>query len=171
MTTEPFWVPGPWPGRLGITPRPRGGDWLEDEVRAWHRAGVDTVLSLLTPDEVTDLGLAAERDLCLAAGIRFESFPIPDRGVPLRAGAFAGLVAGVAGDLGNGKTVLVHCRQGIGRAALVAIGALVASGVEPAAAIGCVGTARGCVVPETAEQRQWIADAARALAPPATAVE
>lgn len=60
MRTEVYWVPGPWPGRLGILPRPRGGDWLEDEVPSWRNSGLDVVTSLLTPDEVPELGLQDE---------------------------------------------------------------------------------------------------------------
>jgi len=28
MLTELHWVDGPWPGRLAVAARPRGGDWL-----------------------------------------------------------------------------------------------------------------------------------------------
>lgn len=48
MRNETYWVNGPWLGKLAIGPRPRGGDWLEDEVSAWRLAGIDAVLSLLT---------------------------------------------------------------------------------------------------------------------------
>src|SRR6516165_8724703 len=82
MRTELYWIAGPWPGRLAIMPRPRGGDWLEDEVRSWRRFGVDVVLSLLTPDEIAELSLADEQELCRANGIQLLSFPITDRGVP-----------------------------------------------------------------------------------------
>ena len=51
MKAELSIVDGPWPGRLAIVPRPRGGDWLEDEVRAWREAGVDIVVSALEADE------------------------------------------------------------------------------------------------------------------------
>ena len=47
MPTKVFWVDGPWRGRLGILPRPRGGDWLRDETMAWREAGLDVVVSLL----------------------------------------------------------------------------------------------------------------------------
>src|SRR3954447_4139102 len=82
MTADMYPIPGPWPGRLLIVPRPRGGDWLTDEVAAWRRAGVDVVLSLLTPAETNDLVIASEEAACRANGISFMSFPIPDRGVP-----------------------------------------------------------------------------------------
>jgi len=62
MRTELHWVDGPWPGRLAIAARPRGGDWLEDEMADWHHSGVDTVLSLLSPDEEHTLGLDKEQN-------------------------------------------------------------------------------------------------------------
>jgi len=57
MPTNLYWADGPWPGKLALAARPRGGDWLEDEIAAWRKAGADTVLSLLTPDEEQDLDL------------------------------------------------------------------------------------------------------------------
>jgi hypothetical protein len=51
MWTEFYWVDGPWPGKLALASRPRGGDWLEDEMAGWRRTGIDTMLSLLTPEE------------------------------------------------------------------------------------------------------------------------
>ena len=54
MQAHVFWVAGPWPGRLGILLRPRGGDWLGDEASAWREAGIDMVVSLLEPEEPTN---------------------------------------------------------------------------------------------------------------------
>jgi hypothetical protein len=34
-------------GRLAIVPRPRAGDWLDDEIAAWRAEGIDLVVSLL----------------------------------------------------------------------------------------------------------------------------
>lgn len=70
------------PGRLAIMARPRADDWLEVDVAEWKTSGVDLVVSLLERDEVSELGLQEEADLCWASGIEFISFPIPDRGVP-----------------------------------------------------------------------------------------
>lgn len=164
MRTELYWIEGPWRGRLAIVPRPRGGDWLEDEIQSWRRAGVDVVVSLLTRVEQSELNLSDEEALCRANNIEFVSFPIVDRNVPSSVEAFSEQVSTFAERLAVGKNIAVHCRQGIGRAALVAIGALIWSGLEPAAAIERVAAARGCVVPETPEQGQWIADFAKSLA-------
>ena len=62
MATELHWITGPWPGKLALAARPRGGDWLEDEIAHWHHSGVDTVLSLLSPDEEPTHGLGDEAD-------------------------------------------------------------------------------------------------------------
>lgn len=164
MRTELYWIEGPWRGRLAIMPRPRGGDWLEDEIQSWRRAGVDVVVSLLTGDEQTELNLRDEASLCRANRIEFVSFPIVDRSVPSSAEAFSEQAIKLAEQLANGQNIAIHCRQGIGRAALVAICLLTVSGMEPAAAIERVSAARGCVVPETPEQRRWIADFAKSLA-------
>ena len=80
MQTEVYWIAGPWPGRLAIVPRPRGGDWLEDEVRSWRDAGLDVVVSLLTPEEITEFELDQEERWCQAHGVQFHSLPILDRG-------------------------------------------------------------------------------------------
>lgn len=163
MRTELYWIEGPWRGRLAIMPRPRGGDWLEDEIQSWRRSSVDVVVSLLTSEEQTELNLRDEESLCRANSIEFVSFSIVDRSVPSSAEAFSERVIKLAEQLANGRNVAVHCRQGIGRAALVAIGLLTVSGMEASAAMERVGAARGCSVPETPEQRRWIMDFANLL--------
>ncbi len=161
MRTNLYWVEGAYPGRVAVSPRPRGGDWLEDEILAWSRAGIDAVVSLLTPDEVTDLDLAQEETLCRRHGIRLVSWPIPDRAVPESRETFAEAIATLAELVADGKNVAIHCRQGIGRAALVAVCLLIQLGRDPDEALELVASARGVAVPETPEQRRWIFDFAR----------
>ena len=60
MKTELRWINEPWDGKITVVPRPRGGEWLEDEIRDWRSAGVDAVVSLLTDGEVPDLELSDE---------------------------------------------------------------------------------------------------------------
>jgi protein-tyrosine phosphatase len=156
--TEPHWIPAPAAGRLAILPRPRGGDWLSDEIGAWRRAGVDVVVSLLTPDEAADLELNGEAAACREQGIEFVSFPVPDRGLPASRPAMTDLVTRLAERVADGKTVAAHCRQGVGRAALAAVCVLIALGEDAEAAVRAVGAARGCPVPETPEQRRWVAE-------------
>jgi protein-tyrosine phosphatase len=156
MRTEIYWIDGPWPGRLAILPRPRGGDWLEDEIRSWQQAGLDVVVSLLTRDEVVDLDLDREAELCQASGIQFISFPVADRSVPSSQKATLELVRSLDKILIDGKSLGIHCRQGIGRSAIIAACLLIFSGIDPEAAFQHISVARGCAVPETAEQREWV---------------
>jgi protein-tyrosine phosphatase len=158
MRSEIYWIPTRTAGRLAIMPRPRGGDWLEDEVRSWHAAGIDIVLSLLTPNEVLDMDLAQEEELCKAAGIQFVSFPIPDRGVPASKAPMRKLAVELAKGMAEGKCIAIHCRQGLGRAPLVAMCILIQGGTDLQTALQAAKVARGCPVPETKEQERWLAE-------------
>ncbi len=156
MPMDFYWIEGPWPGRLAILGRPRGGDWLRDEVTSWRRSGLDAVVSLLTQEEVKEFDLEEEGDRCAANGIRFLAFPIADRGVPASRKAAMDLVRTLDRALGEAHRVGVHCRQGIGRSALVVACLLVATGTKPDEAFHRIGVARGCPVPDTPEQREWV---------------
>ena len=156
MTPDLFWIPGPWRGRLAIVSRPRGGDWLDDEASGWLRAGIDVLVSLLEPDEAEDLGLAREQAAAERGGIEFRSFPIPDCGVPDSAHDAVAFISGLMSGLEEGRNIAVHCRQGIGRSGLIAVGALITAGIAPEEAVLIVSTARGLPVPETAAQRRWL---------------
>jgi protein-tyrosine phosphatase len=138
--------------------RPRGGDWLPDDLSSWKQAGADTVLSLLTPEEEEeeDLGLRQEAGKAKKLGLEFTSFPIPDRQIPRSEAKGADILDRVTRRLTDGKNVVVHCRQGIGRTGLVAACLLVKKGMSPGAAVELVSAARGVSVPETTEQRDWI---------------
>jgi protein-tyrosine phosphatase len=135
---------------------PRGGDWLEDDISAWRPAGVDVVLSLLTRDAAEELGLTREPDLCRADSIRFLSFPVPDRHVPVSKTEADNWLARVAELLQAGQNVVIHCRQEIGRSGMIAAALLVSSRTSPSEAFQRISHARGVAVPETSEPREWV---------------
>ena len=164
MKTDIYWIEGPWHGRLAILPRPRGGDWLADEVRSWKKAGINIVVSLLTPDETSDLELTQESKLVHVDGLEFLSFPIVDRSVPGSQGKALEFVRKLGNALDQGKHVGIHCRQGIGRSAVIAASLLVLSGLDPEIAFQRVSDARGVSVPETPEQREWVITLSQAVA-------
>ena len=164
MSTELHWLEGPWPGKLALAARPRGGDWLDYEVASWKRAGVHAVLSLLTSAEEKDLQLGNEGAEISRQGLEFSSFPILDRQVPQSEVRLGQALDKLNRQLSAGRNVLVHCRQGVGRSGLVAACLLVKNGLSPGAAIEAVSSARGLAIPETAEQLQWIERYAPAFA-------
>ncbi len=151
-----YWLDEAWPGKLALAARPRGGDWLTDDIANWKRAGISSVLSLLTPEEEEDLDLRDEGREAKRQGLDFISFPIPDLQVPSSEAKLALVLNEVSSVLSAGKNVIVHCRQGIGRSGLVAACVLVRNGMSPGAAVEKVSAARGVSVPETREQREWI---------------
>jgi protein-tyrosine phosphatase len=151
-----YWLNGPWRGKLAIAARPRGGDWLRDDLANWKRAGIESVFSLLTPEEEADLDLLTEASEVKAQGMVFASFPIPDRQIPKSEAELADLLEMFSRSLSEGKNVVVHCRGGIGRSGLIAASLLVRKGISPGAAVELVSAARGVTIPETSEQREWI---------------
>ncbi len=83
MFTKVYWLKKYSNGAaVGIMSRPRGGDWLEDEVRNLKLLGVQTMVSLLEWSEIYELDLKDEERLCTKHGITYINFPIPDRGLP-----------------------------------------------------------------------------------------
>lgn len=157
MWTNIHWIQQSSPGKLGTMARPRGGDWLEDEIRHMRRCEVDVVVSALTPQEASKLDLAEEAGEMQRHDIEFVSFPIHDRRVPERAEPFVEFAKTMAQTVRAGKTVVTHCRQGVGRASLLAAGILGALGHEHERAWALIEEARGRPVPDTPEQRQWTA--------------
>jgi protein tyrosine phosphatase (PTP) superfamily phosphohydrolase (DUF442 family) len=166
MWKDLHWIDGPWLGKLAVAPRPRGGDWLEDDLASWRRAGIATVLSLLTPDEAQDLDLSREASAARAQGMTFKSLPIPDRGVPNSETEVTAALEDINADLAAGKSVVVHCRQGIGRSGIVAACLLIGKGLSSKRAVDVVSAARGMRIPETPEQSSWIDHYASVLASP-----
>lgn len=156
MTPQLYWISGPWRGRLAIATRPRGGDWLCDEVKGWREAGLEVVVSLLETAEAKQLELENEADAAESNGVSFCSFPIPDRSVPFSREGAEVFLKKVLLELESGRSVAVHCRQGVGRSGMIAAALLLQAGVGVEEAIGKVQISRGVEVPETAEQLEWL---------------
>jgi protein-tyrosine phosphatase len=156
MGSEIYWIEGTSAGRLAIMARPRAGDWLRDEIAGWAGDRIDTVVSLLQPDEVKELELGDEAAICLECGIELISFPIPDRGVPASLRDAIDLARQLAKRINEQKSIAVHCRAGIGRSAVVAACIMAVLGTEPEAALERISDARRLKVPDTDEQRRWV---------------
>jgi protein-tyrosine phosphatase len=156
MQSRLYWIAVPAAGRLATMARPRGGDWLSDELVALRELGVDTLVSLLTVEELSELDLDAEPDLAGAAGLHFQSFPIPDYSVPRLDSDTVNVIDQLAADVQAGRAIVLHCRMGIGRSSLIAASVLTTLGIAPSEAFALITTARGRPVPDTDEQRQWL---------------
>jgi protein-tyrosine phosphatase len=141
------------PGTLSMMAAPQGD--LDAVLPALREQGVDTLVSLLPPEQVAMLSLTDEPNAAYRAGLAFRALPVPDFGVPDHA-AFARPLRDLSDELTAGRHVAVHCWGGVGRSALVAAALLVIRGSTPEAAWHRVAYARGVPVPETDEQREWV---------------
>jgi protein-tyrosine phosphatase len=166
MPADIYWIRDIEPMRLALMPRPRGGDWLQDEVANWKAAGINLVLSLLQDYEVTELGLLAESTECATQGIEYRSFPINDRGTPESLHQFIALVDELITRLRDGVAIAVHCRAGIGRSGITAGALLLRLGVPADQIFPMVSRARGLAVPDTQSQVNWFAGLTKSLSAP-----
>lgn len=158
-----FWINPGANGRLAIVPRPRGNEWLADDLAAIRRDGIDILVSLLTPAETVELGLDREQELCGEIGIAFRSFPIPDRSVPASHRQLQQLADALATERLHGKNIGAHCWACIGRSALLMAAVLCVEGLSPERAFSLISKGRGLQVPDTPEQVEWLAAFASAL--------
>ena len=148
-------------GRLGLTIAPGRCDGLtsrdltDDLRRLREDYRTDTLVSLLEPHEYDWLGIARLPDAARELGIDVLLLPIRDVSVPDSMSACQATVRQAVAALKEGKTVVVHCRGGLGRSGLVAACCLVECGVEPDVAIEDVRRARPGAV-ETPEQEQFV---------------
>jgi protein-tyrosine phosphatase len=157
MRVQLYSIQGLPTGQVSIMARPRGGDWLLDEIKALRSANVDVLVSLLTPDEVMELDLGEEAEYCRRQDVIYLSFPILDRSTPPFSERTFTLLEQLHRQVSAGKHVAVHCRQGLGRAALIAASVLVLAGFSSDQAFELLSSVRGYPVPETEEQRAWVA--------------
>lgn len=151
-----YWLPHGQSPRLAIVSRPRGDDWLKDDLAYLKREGIDVLLSMLEPQEAVYLGLQHESEVAGSVGLEFISYPVPDRTTPEDEDGFRRLVARLVRLIGEGKSVGVHCRACIGRSTVVVAAVLIQLGITPTDALALTEGARGCMVPDTPQQRRWI---------------
>ena len=141
---------------LAIVLCPYGGSILQDELREIARSGVQTLVSLLEPDEADWLGLSEESALAGELGMHFLSYPIQDVHVPANESTFRTFVSALADRLRAGERIGIHCRGSIGRAPLTAACTLIHLGWNAKDALAVIEAARGYSIPDTKEQLRWV---------------
>ena len=159
------------PGHLGIAMAPGRHDragastWWRDlhadlrRLRHTHR--IHTLVTLLTEEELRDLGIANLPDALDVHGIERLWLPIRDGSVPTpqQTDEAMALLRAVMDRLEDGHTVVVHCRAGQGRSGMVAAMVLAAMGATPSEAIARVRQVQARAV-ETVGQEAYVAEAA-----------
>ena len=161
MRPSIYLVAADLPGTLYIMPKP-SGEWLKEDVEHYASIGIDVIISMLEGDEVSELGLEKQHEICKEQQIAFTQFPIADRGLPGTA-SFTSLILEIIDNLKKGKNIAIHCRAGIGRSGITVCSALLGFGYSPNEAIKLTSEARGVEVPDTEQQREFIDQVANVL--------
>ena len=160
------------PGRLGMTILPGVKDmgrWERDHaadlrrLKEHHKA--DVLVNLLEREEFERYGVPDLLESSRDAGLEVVHWPIKDVSTPRKAQTeeYADLIQRVVGLLRDEKTVVVHCRGGLGRTGTVAASVLTALGQDPDEAIALVRRVRSERAVETPEQEEYVRRFARAL--------
>lgn len=152
--TEIYWIGDR--RQMAIVARPRGGEWLRDDLASLKSGGIDVLVSFLQPYEEQELGLQDEKCLAGDVGLEFISFPIPDRQLPPDLSSFRRFVEKLAQRVRQGDRLGVHCRGCIGRSTVLLAAVMITLGVKAEEALRQIERARGLNVPDTAEQLEWI---------------
>ncbi|RPJ69687.1 MAG: protein phosphatase [Acidobacteria bacterium] len=150
-------------GGIGLTIAPGKKDGLSardleaDLQRLRDHYHCDLLVSLMEPHEYEWLGMADLFDRARAWGVATVHFPIVDVDAPKpdEMPEFSKLVEQILTTARAGKTVVIHCRGGLGRSGTVAAACLVALGHQPADAIERVRSARPGAV-ESSTQERWV---------------
>lgn len=153
--------------RIGVTfcpgkkdPSSIGGAWdrdLRTDIEAIQEWGASSVLTLIEPHEFDLLSVRGLPDAVRAAGLVWLHAPIPDVSVPGPAFRAAWRTIGprLLDDLKEGRSVVVHCRGGLGRAGMVAAMLLVMMGEDAPIAVERVRSVRPGAI-ETREQEAYV---------------
>ena len=153
MSKDVYWIANTG---LAIVARPRGDEWLEDDLIRLRNGGIETLISAVEDWEARALGLAREKEAAERCEIEFISYPMRDRSTPPNREDFAKFVKSLATRLEAGRRIGVHCRGCIGRSTVVTACTLITMGWTAKDALRAIEIAREFPVPDTDEQYAWV---------------
>jgi len=158
MISNIYWINDEKIGekKIGTMARPRGNDWLDDEIKGLKIREIDCLVSLLEKSEEWELGLKSENKICKKWDIEFINFPIKDVSTPKNEDDFILLSKKLAKRIIENKKVVIHCRMGIGRASILAAATMINLGYDGKDIFEIIGKYRKLKVPDTNEQKNWI---------------
>ena len=155
-------------GRIGLTfcPGKRteglyGGIWerdLDTDIKAIKAWGGSTLISLMEEHEFESLGVAQLLvKLPNTSELDWLHLPIQDMQIPDKhfEAAWASIGPTIHQKLKEGRSIVIHCRGGLGRTGLLAARILVEAGLKPADAVATVRTARERSI-ETYSQEHYV---------------
>ena len=151
----PYWVAQINECEVGISPCPAGGRALKDELKMLLEEEEFCLVSLLTEKEEKRLGLSKEKALCKELGIRCIKFPIVDMSVPPYK-IYVAFIEHLYSISEEADRILIHCRAGIGRSSLIALGMMTRHGMPLEQSIQHVSRIRRFHVPKSISQKRLL---------------
>lgn len=142
--------------RLGIMARPRGGEWLDEEIGMLKKQNIHILVSLLELQEIAELNLNKEQQLCTMHGISYINYSIADRNIPAKSNKLEPFINNLNEKIKEGHSVVIHCRMGIGRSSIIAGCLLLEAGLKTDYIMQHITKVRGLKVPDTDEQVRWL---------------
>lgn len=152
-----YWIDEFNKGNIGMMARPRGNDWLEDEIIKLKERDINCIVSLLERSEIYELEIEKEAFFCNKNGIDYINYPIKDRGIPEKK-TFINLIIEIYKRVKQSEKIVIHCRMGIGRTSMVSAGVLIMNGTDPNIVFELLTKRRTLSVPDTHIQKDWILD-------------
>lgn len=73
-----YWINQLSKGKIGMFARPKGGGWLEIDIKKLSLTSTDIVVSLLDYPEIKELELESKKILCDQYGIKYINYSIKD---------------------------------------------------------------------------------------------
>ena len=138
--------------QLYIATKPKGGDDLEACIYNLTKLGNTLVLcSLLTKNEIRTHQLENEKEVCNKNNIEFLQLEILDESIPGYQ-SFIELVNLLVKKITNGKTIVIHCKHGIGRSGMIAVAILLHFNCDLEEACNLLTKTRGYKVPQSNSQ-------------------
>lgn len=141
--------------KISIGPCPKGGEHLEKDIQELSGLGISMIISLLTYTESVQLGLSTEADVCKSHSIEFINFPIMDKSI-CGFDQFVEFVEVLYNKTKRLNSLLFHCKFGVGRSGMAAIGLLLKHGLDLEKSIKQVSEIRGYDVPQSLSQRKLL---------------
>lgn len=133
-------VPG-CSGRLIFTPCPGSKDAsVAEALDTLQAAGAAALITLMPAGELEQNQATELPALCAERDLEWFHLPVADEQVPLDdfAAAWAQARERIAGLLGEGRSVAIHCKGGSGRTGLIAARILIDRGLPRADAVALV---------------------------------
>jgi protein-tyrosine phosphatase len=151
-------------GLIGITSCPgmqddfhfiRGSERLIDDLNVIRNWGAHIVVTLLETSEIHALGVSELGKNVLALDMVWLHLPVRNMGLPdeLVGEKWRSAVLCLCNLVRHGQRVAVHCKEGIGRAGLLAASMVMGLGVPAAEAIRMVRQARSGSLPLYAHEK------------------